>query len=286
MKYKKPGEMFNAFQAKKMKTKKNKFSLSSTIGNFLKGGSPNTSKNSNTSTYSPQAQGSIKSGLKSGNVRFENSPTGGEYIYSGDKSFGGVKMKKGKSKKNKSIKRKSDKKRKTYSGNIGKASTIKAPVKLMTPKSPVSSKPATPVKIPAIKAATPKIPKTNFGSMENNGMPLMKRSKGKKRKTSKRKKTDPMALLQQMMAKSASTTPQRSMNPLQYSNAMGQLQQNAANPRSAALTSAQYKALLSQVQSKANATSTRQKKSKNVCSKCASKMHKTVKHVSKKKTSK
>ncbi|MBX4188171.1 MAG: hypothetical protein KW793_03490 [Candidatus Doudnabacteria bacterium] len=40
------------------------------------------------SKYPQNAQQSIQGGLKTGNVRFEENDTGGEYIYSGDKSFG------------------------------------------------------------------------------------------------------------------------------------------------------------------------------------------------------
>lgn len=50
----------------------------------------------NISKYSAPAQNSIKSGLKSGNVRFEPNSSGGEYIYSGDKSFGKKKTRKAK----------------------------------------------------------------------------------------------------------------------------------------------------------------------------------------------
>lgn len=38
--------------------------------------------------YAPSTQASIQKGLQDGTVRFESSPTGGEYIYSADKSFG------------------------------------------------------------------------------------------------------------------------------------------------------------------------------------------------------
>lgn len=45
-------------------------------------------------SYPPPAQRTINQGLRTGNVRFEPSSTGGEYIYSGDKSFGKKKTKK------------------------------------------------------------------------------------------------------------------------------------------------------------------------------------------------
>jgi len=51
----------------------------------------NSSSQQSLSQYHPDAQASIKAGLDSGHVRFEPSNTGGEYIFSKDKSFGASK---------------------------------------------------------------------------------------------------------------------------------------------------------------------------------------------------
>lgn len=48
----------------------------------------NPNKYRKLSGYDTAAQASIKMGLKTGKVRWEPSRTGGEYIYSADKSFG------------------------------------------------------------------------------------------------------------------------------------------------------------------------------------------------------